>query len=336
MAKPNVAAALGLLCFLAATCTTGCAGDVQQNEFAIEGSVGPLRGTVAMHDASSMSIESELLEGLTSELSPEQMLDTFRKERSRKLHKHTYQKVKIAPGNYNIIWNPLDLSGLDALIDFANTDLYFCSLWQVKLFLHVNRVGQSPPPLLKEYMNHYGAKKFKSCADRGLEQLRRPKGIFEHKFDNFFRVLLGLSEEAGDEDLWKKLRQTNLLEDELNFSGAMKSGDGDSKEPNSSGVNILKYLKSNCDVLENYTGLESIILSDAWQGGLELNDRTRKLIEYQNACWYVLKYPSELVKNVDRQRGLAAGYLGNLGDLDDLRNLGNLGNLLGKVCASCF
>jgi hypothetical protein len=295
MDRYSVVIALGLLCFVAATCTTGSAEDMLQNRFAIEGSVHHLRGMMAMRDASSMRVESKLLEGLKTDISPEQMLDIFRTVQSQR--------------KQNSRLDSLYPSELDKLIYFADDDGENCFLSQVQVFLHVNQIGQSPQPLLKEYMNHYGARKFRHCAKQGLQILKeQPKGEFEEDLDKFFTILLGLSEGEGDKKLWANLRRANLLKDELNFSEALESQIKveDFEKAECSSVRILRHLRRSCNELARYsskTYLDSIILSVAWQGRPKLDDRTRKLIEYQNVCWYVLEYPSRLAENASLQLG---------------------------------
>jgi hypothetical protein len=307
MGKYKVAVAL--LCFLAATCTNGSAWDVQQ-EFVIGGSVGHLGGMMAMRDASRMSIESKLLDRLKPDISPEELLEIFKAEESKREMSSRFES---------------HLSGLSELIRFASNDVVNCVPLQVKVFLYVNQVDQSPQPLLKKYMNYYGAEKFEMCAKKGLSILQEaPENEFEEGLDEFFSALLGLSGGADDEELAMELRQRNLLKDGLDVYDALEileEHDTDSDIYECEGMRVLRYLVHTCEALEKYssaTYLDSIILIDALEGELELDDRTRKLIEYQNACWYVLKYPHKMIENVHNQLGIYLnhcdeGFLDTLG-----------------------
>jgi hypothetical protein len=313
MAKHNVVVALGLLCFLAATCTTGRAGDVRQDEFKIEGWVGRLRGMMSMLDASSKETDA-VLKAIRSKLDrgakPTETLEKLKMIRQGLLKR-----------NGECCTDLTTASLVEELIGLADTKK-LCTPWQSILFLAANQVVGFPWPTyntLKTYVNHFGKKKFSMCAEWAIKTLERndlPK--IDEKFDRFFRDLLDLNPTDDNRTLLEKLKATNLLRStELQFGltlrlDAVKEAAkrlyniSDKYYYPQHGGDIWAFFYRSCEELRNHTfrRLDWILLSNDAQMISQLNDRLKKLIEYDHVCWYVLKYKEEFIWRVNQNLGL--------------------------------
>jgi hypothetical protein len=319
MAKRNFAIVLRLLCLLAATSATGAAEDVPQDEFKIEGSASYLRGMYSMIEASKFNLELLLSEGFGIQRSQkeihERSLELCERHyeldqgRSKKHSVRSKERKYFSLGSVRII---------QALADIGDLNRRCCCSDQWKLFLFVNQIGilkRTKNTAFENYVNHFGRRKLARCAPDALDFMRNMHAKTTTGFDTFFKALFRLPDDADDRQLYERLRDTNLLVDELDFAPTLKLPEvfqavrwvrkvGDNYELKD-GDDVMAFISRTCTYLSHVSHgmLDVILLSEDSQMRSQLDDKVRKWIEYDHACWYVTKYARIFVAHVDRLLG---------------------------------
>jgi hypothetical protein len=154
---------------------------------------------------------------------------------------------------------------------------------------------------LKRYVNHFAPEKFKRCA-AGARLLSTPRRTSEEKLDKFFKKLFRLPNGADDSELYSRVKDINLLEDELEFDQTLEK----THEPTEDARQIESLILDPCErwldgkfakrfqpgIFANALGLVS-----------ETSARSKKLIEYDHICWYVKQWKdsNRLFENIKRQ-----------------------------------
>jgi hypothetical protein len=285
-----------LCCVLAATVAIASGGEVSRDVYKINGK--PVRGMDLMTETDGRELADEwadlheVPEPDASE--PEKFLEWLEK---------TKETVKENAGHYS---EPDKMfAKLHDMIEVANAD-GDCSHSQMRAFLLANKV-QNNFRSLANYLNHYMPQKLAYCAKTARDAFP-PKGggfhSYERTLDDFYTSLFGLLD-AGDEQLYDKLRRANLLKDIVNFAAGLEiaqSVTDRAGEPDD--VKIYLFLLEKCNNMRfnDANRLDAILLSEAFEAPVkESSPRLRKLIEYDHACYYVRKYPNQFQANVQRQ-----------------------------------
>jgi hypothetical protein len=338
MAKHNLAVLLGLLCLLAAIWATGMANDVPQKRFKMKGSAGYMRGMYSMIEAEkyeyygyfgeqlSEAVNSESLTRKTREKIQEVCREHYRdlcaqgslskekfrsnmdacetKEKTAKKFTHWYRY-----GDYaKVMW---------ALIEIGNVDGRCDQRDQWELFLSANgarRLSGTKDKFFISYVSHFGKKKLTKCAPKAVDFMSEIPENITDDFDSFFKALFKLPG-AGDRQLHERLSHANLLENELDFAPTLKlpkviekarevRKKGDDYEAKN-GQDVMAFISHVCEHMaeESKGMLDVILLSEDSVKKSELDDRVKKWIEYDHACWYLVKHQKKFIRHVDRLLG---------------------------------
>jgi hypothetical protein len=329
MAKHNLAV---LLCLLAAIWATGTASDVLQKRFKIEGSAGYLRGMYSMIEAEKYrfnpSFEPILTEaivdgnftGIRDKLQKE-CLETNRRfynergmlewaeflsnknECTKKKEEKT--KLSIDFGVWacfvKLTWALIEISNVDGRCDDRDQ-------WEVFLSANGSPNISKKDKTFMIYVNHLGRKKLKHCAPKAVDfLLELPKNVTED-LDTFFKTLFHLPPDASDLQLYEKLNHTNLLKDELDLAPTLKLSAviqtvrevrrNENYKPKN-GYDVTAFINHKCDDLAaSLSGmLDVILLSEDSEMRSKLDDRVKKWIEYDHACWYTRKYQDKFFRH---------------------------------------
>jgi hypothetical protein len=152
-----------------------------------------------------------------------------------------------------------------------------------------------------------------------IRRLRLPKNV-KDDLDTFFKTLFHLPRDASDLKLYEKLSHTNLLKDELDFAATLELPaviqtvrdfwrirrykiDQDYKPKN--GKDVAVFINRKCkNLAESLNGmLDVILLSEDSEMRSKLDDSVKKWIEYDHACWYLVKHQKKFIRHVDRLLG---------------------------------
>jgi hypothetical protein len=340
MAKHNLAVMLGLLCLLAAIWATGTASDVLQETFKIKGSADYLRGMYSMIDAKKYHYFTEFTPMLGEAIMDGHMTDVIRQKMINKCLKMSYwcndrslstpalcewhQRNCRSKIEERQEFNPMLFQKDDyvekfmwAFIEIGNVDGRCDDRDQWEMFLSANKEWVSEKYVVTViYVNHFGRKKLKQCAPKAVDfLLELPKNVTED-LDEFFKTLFHLPPDASDLQLHEKLNHTNLLKDELDFAATLelpaviqtvrdefKMSNTEYKPWNGRGVAAFIHRKCK-NLAESLNGmLDVILLSEDSEMKSKLDDKVMKWIEYDHACWYLVKYEKKFIPHVDRLLG---------------------------------
>jgi hypothetical protein len=306
MAKHNVAVALGLLGLLAVTWATGTAHDVPQHKFKIEGSADYLRGMYSMIEAPKF--KPLLSENFGNQSSPDKIRSI-----ALQLHKELQENRR---GHERKRYHE-EIKLIEALVDIGHVDKYCFRRDQWILFLFANQVGfpkGTKNTAFKNYVNHVGKQKLAKCASQALDYIKI-RAELTSGLDTFFKALFRLPEGADDRQLCERLTSTNLLEDELHLAPTLKLPTvietvrgvkkvGDSYELKDGG-DVMAFISDQCSnlAIELHGALDMILLREDHQVISKLDDKVKKWIEYDHACWYLVKYEKKFIRHVDRLLG---------------------------------
>jgi hypothetical protein len=286
-----------LCCVLAATVAIASAGEVSRDVYKINGK--PVRGMDLMAETDGHELADawadlyEVPEPDTSE--PEKFLEWL--ERTKETVR---ENVKADAQRYNEPDKIFDT--LNDMIEVANADGY-CSHSQMRAFLLANKV-QNNFRSLANYLNHYMPQKLANCAEKARNTFP-PKSdgfhSYERTLDDFYSRILGQG--ASDEELYNALRNTDLLNDEVNFAAGLEiAQENTDVEAGPDHERIYLFLLEKCNNLRFYDAdqLDAILLSDAI-APVEESPRIQKLIEYDHTCYYLRKNSDRFQENVQRQ-----------------------------------
>jgi hypothetical protein len=286
------AVAIGLLCLLATTWAAASQDGLVQDRFKVDGSPNYLRGMSLMNHVDDFTILIPVDEYLKEE---DSLKDIY-----TKLHRmyESYGKNEESEEIYIAFraFSFMDLKNHDGL----------CSIPQIKAFLFFNQVDQNLTPAelaLKRYVNHYAPEKFKRCAEAIRPNIE--KGMHEEKLDEFFKRLFGLPNAADDSELYSRVKDINLLENELEFDRTLEMFGKKTRDPTEEAQLIKDFIFDHCSNF-SFQG-EPLILVNALGLASETDPRLQKLIEYDHICWYVTRGENsmELFENIKRQLELA-------------------------------
>jgi hypothetical protein len=289
-----------LCCVLVATAAIASGGEIPLAVYEINGK--PLRGMELMTETDGRELADEwdnLYEvPVPDSLSPEQFLEWLER---------TEETVRKNSRDY--VDPDTILARLEEMIELGYADGY-CPHSQMRAFLLANKANDQVPSTfrpLANYLNHYMPQKLANCAKSARGALP-PKGdlfqMFESELDEFYELILGLPAGANDKQLANRLRQTNLLKDEVNFAAGLEIAQSsiypDFYPDEEKTYGFLLYA---CNSMRYYNGnqLDAILLSDAIEARVERDPRLLKLIEYDHACYYVTNNKREFMENVRRQ-----------------------------------
>jgi hypothetical protein len=283
------AIALGLLCLLAATWATAGGDSLVQDRFKVGGSPHYLRGTYIMKglDELGFKILIPIEAHLKGDESLEKQIEIFKSIRETHAEIESIREQILA------------------LLDFPRC--CSCSVLQMRFFLFLNRVGQTLTPAelaLKKYVNHFAPEKFKRCAEESkVKNLAHSWGELE--FDSFYKKLFGLPDGADDGELYSRVKDINLLEDELEFDRTLPMLIKWRGKPAKDARNLARIILDDCRFMSITPDIKyyyRIILANAL-GFPETDPRRQKLIEYDHICWYVTRPEdsTQLYENIKRQ-----------------------------------
>jgi hypothetical protein len=327
MVKHNSAVPLGLLCLLAVTWATGTARDVPQDKF----TAGFPRGMYSMIEAEKYEFndkfEPELTEAIESNNLTTEILkkmkkrcleiNDFYKQKDRfstdeyfsnKKYCNTKREEKtkldiysiLPDGHIKIMWAMVEIGDVNGRCDDRDQ-------WELFLFANERQlISVKTNQVSIDYVNHFGKKKLEKCAPKAIDNLREKPEDFTDDFDKFFKTLFDLPRDASDLELHEALRSTNLLEDELDLAPTLNLFKKDDYVPKR-GLDVKKLIYGMCENLAARLNgmLDVILLRELYDSrmSLELDDRVKKWIEYDHACWYVVKYQKKFIRHVDRLLG---------------------------------
>jgi hypothetical protein len=310
------AVAFGLLCLLAATWATASGDSLMQDRFKVDGSPDYLRGTFIMNrlDYSGFKI----LIPIEAHLKGNESLGR---------QNQIFESILETHGEIGGIREQIL-----ALLDFPKC--CSCSEVQMRFFLFLNQVGQTLTPAelaLKRYVNYFALDKFKQCAEES--KVENPeKSLGEFEFDLFYKKLFRLPDGADDGELYSRVKDINLLEDELEFDRTLPMLIKWTGKPAKDALDLAASFFADCRLMpitpdiDYYYYYSSIIFANALGLTSETDPRRQKLIEYDHICWYVSRRKEQLYENIKRQLERAqkrdslfnkfAGCLGAICDRD--------------------
>jgi hypothetical protein len=201
-----------------------------------------------------------------------------------------------------------------AFIEIGNVDGRCDDRDQWEMYLSANNKWVSKRyEITIIYVNHFGRKKLKHCAPKAVDFLLELPNVTED-LDTFFKTLFHLPPDASDLQLHEKLNHTNLLKDELDFAATLELPavnqtvsewrlNKDYKPKN--GKDVAVFIHRKCkNLAESLNGmLDVILLSEDSEMRSNLDDKVKKWIEYDHACWYLVKYEKKFIEHVDRLLG---------------------------------
>jgi hypothetical protein len=331
-AKHNLAVLLGLLCLLAAIWATGVAGEVRQKTFAIYGSNKYLRGMYSMIEAEKFPFGDAFVSQLRKATESKNLTAEYREKMRTAcqwilewqvthgyLEKRQYEDWKEDCKTKPQVYHTYFLKVMWALIEIAD-DGHCISKAQWQLFLSTNRPHftlwdpEGIKKVFRSYMNYFGKEKLAKCRSKAVKFMSKMHENSTPNLDKFFKTLFQLPK-ADDRELHERLRNANLLVDKLDFASTLKLSNviwtvrrvtsvRDDYEPNN-GKDVMAFISRKCEMLaREFEGmLDVILLSEDSVKKSELDDKVKKWIEYDHACWYLVKYQKKFIRHVDRLLG---------------------------------